>query len=151
VFQGTVVPPTLDAFAPRAIFAILEYAYYIGSDDSDVTIPALRRVALQSDGSMMDEMVVSGIENLQVRYGLAKTNINSRYYDAGSVTGSSLAPPTTDWNNVNSVRIWLLARNKKAEAGYININSYVMGDKTYGPLNDGFRRQVYTSVVQLRN
>jgi hypothetical protein len=51
---------------------------------------------------------------------------------------------------VNSVRIWLLARNARAETGYSNTNSYVMGDVTY-TVNDSFRRQLFSAVVQLRN
>ena len=150
VFQGTVAPVSFSG-VPLAMFGIQEYVYYIGSDDNDTTFPALRRVSLQADGSMMDEMVVSGIEHLQVRYGIATTDLNQRYYDANNISGSYSDTNLTDWSNVNSVRIWLLARNQKVEAGYIDTNTYVMGDVTYGPTNDGYRRQIFSSVVQLRN
>lgn len=150
VFQGTVEPAV--SGSPTDNFALQEYVYYIGKDDTNSTIPALRRVSLQGN-AMLDEMVVSGIEHLQVQYGSYTTDLNTQYYDAGTApdltsTSSTLTP--NGWDNVNSVRIWLLARNAKIENGYTNTNSYVMGDQTY-TVNDSFRRQLFTAVVQLRN
>jgi len=148
MFQGTTAPgftgPPLDDFP------VQEYVYYIGSDDDDATVPALRRVALQSDGSMADEMVVSGIEHMQLQYARATTDLNTQYHNANSITGASTTTDTTEWDDVNSARIWLLARNARTENGYSNTNSYFMGDQTY-TVNDSFRRQLFTAVVQLRN
>ena len=57
-----------------------------------------------------------------------------------------------NWGNVNAVRVWLLSRNSGSERKetYVNNTSYVMGDvvKQY---NDPFRRQMFTTTVQLRN
>ena len=149
VFQGTVAPTGVTG-TPIASFALQEYAYYIGSDDTDATVPALRRAALQSDGSFADEMVVSGIEHLQVQYGIATTDLNTRYYNADSIVGASTDNNPNEWDSVNSVRIWLLARNAQAENGYANTGTYTMGDQAY-TVNDSFRRQLFTTVVQLRN
>ena len=149
VFQGTDEPTTIN-IAPVADFAMQEYVYYIGKDDNDSTVPALRRVSLQGN-TMVDEMVVSGIEHMEVQYGIPATDLTTQYYDANSITGTSTSDIPTPWENVNSVQIWLLARNAKAEAGYTNTNTYSMGDVDYGPMNDGFRRQLFTTVVQLRN
>lgn len=150
VFKGTTLPATITG-TPIATFAVQVFVYYIGVDDNDDTLPALRRVSLQADGSMMDEMVVKGIEQLQVQYGIATDDQNQQYWNANSIAGDSLNAAASDWNNVNSVRIWLLARNSSQEAGYVNTDSYAMGDVVYGPTNDRFRRQLFTSVVQLRN
>lgn len=149
VFQGTVMPATVTG-TPVASFALQEYVYYIGSDDADATIPALRRIALQSDGSLADEMVVSGIEHLQMQYGIATTDLNTRYYNADAIPGTSTDSNPNEWDSVNSVRVWLLARNAQAENGYANTNTYTMGDQAY-TVNDSFRRQLFTTVVQLRN
>lgn len=149
VFQGTTVPATITG-TPIASFALQEYVYYIGSDDNDATVPALRRVALQSDGSLVDEMVVSGIEHLQMQYGISTTDLNTRYYDANAIIGDSTDANPNQWDGVNSVRIWLLARNAQAENGYANTSTYTMGDQAY-TVNDSFRRQLFTTVVQLRN
>lgn len=163
IFQGTAGP----AIAGAADFAVQVSVYYIGQDDTDPTVPALRRVRLQTDtdpaavrGSMVDEMVVSGIEHMQVQYGRATTDLNTQYFNADAITGTSTDSPTTistyAWDDVNSVRIWLLARNSKTENGYSNTNSYEMGDLTIAngtayTVNDSFRRQLFSVVVQLRN
>jgi type IV pilus assembly protein PilW len=148
MFQGTSEPTTIN-IAPVADFAVQEYVYYIGVDDNDSTVPALRRVSLQGN-TMVDEMVVSGIEHMEVQYGIPATDLTTQYYDANSITGSSTSDIPTPWENVNSVQIWLLARNAKADAGYNNTNTYAMGDVDYA-VNDSFRRQLFTTVVQLRN
>lgn len=138
---------------PQADFAVHEYVYYIGSDDNDATLPALRRRSLVGS-AMVDEMVVSGIEHMQVQYGRLDTATNTQYFDASGISGGVTDTPTTltsyAWDDVNSVRIWLLARTNKVENGYSNTTSYAMGDQTY-TVNDGFRRQLFTAVVQLRN
>lgn len=152
MFQGTI-PPTSVTGTPLADFAVQEYVYYIGSDDNNATVPALRRITLQASGAMVDEIVVSGIEQMQVQYGSATSDLNTQYYNAGDapdLTGASTVTTQNAWDNVNSARIWLLARNASAETGYANTNTYTMGDQTY-TVNDSFRRQLFTTVVQLRN
>ena len=44
---------------------------------------------------------------------------------------------------------WLLARNTFIEPGYANTTTYSMGDVSY-TVNDGYRRQLFTTTVQLR-
>lgn len=153
VFQPTasaVVAPVIVGL-PIADFALQEYVYYIGKDDVDTSVPALRRIALLADGSMSDQLVVSGIEHMQLQYGRVTTDGNTQYYNANAIVGTSTTAQT-DWKEVNSVRIWLLARNAKAEAGYSNTTKYPMGDVlTYPATSDSFRRQLFTAVVQLRN
>lgn len=155
VFQGVAAPAITST--PLADFALQEYVYYIGNGGdagTDTTTPALRRISLQSNGSMADELVVNGIEHMQVQYGRLDTATNTQYYNADGIAGTSTDSPTTlssyAWDDVNSVRIWLLARSPRTETGYSNTNSYVMGDITYTP-NDSFSRQLFTAVVQLRN
>lgn len=125
------------------------YVYYISPNTTATDgIPALYRVALRA-GAMAPELVVSGIENMQAQYGVVNAAGDTQYKNANVVTNA-------EWPLVKSVRIWLLARNGNAETGdnYSNTTSYVMGDVTYTPTvgaNDKFRRQLYTTTVQLRN
>ena len=97
------------------------------------------------------ELVASGIERMQVQYGRLTTTPDTQYFN--SLPGASFSADATlssDWEEVNAVRIWLLARNTTAEPGYTNTTTYAMGDQPFTP-NDGFRRQLFTTVVQLRN
>ena len=143
---AAVDPTTYDE-----IFELEVYVYYIGSDDNDPTVPALRRVALAGN-AMVDQMVVSGIEQIQFEYCRTNTTADTnQYYTADNITGNHSANGPTDWDGVNSVRIWLLARNAKPEAGYTNTDVYSMGGTIYDPVDDSFRRQIFTTVAQLRN
>lgn len=130
---------------PLADFLVQEYVYYIGNDDNNSAIPALRRLTLRG-GAMVDEMVTSGIEHMQVQYGRTPLgSTTTQYYTADQIT------PSINWEDVGSVRIWLLARNSQPETGYINSTTYQMGDINYGPKNDNFRRQLFTTTIQVRN
>ncbi len=157
VFRGTTAPTFPGSPAPLASFAVQTYVYYISPFTVSATesplLPALYRVALQSDGSMARELVASGIEHLQVQYGKVTTTpaVTTQFFD--TLAGASSDSGVTDWDNVNAVRIWLLARNETAEPGYSNTNIYSMGDQTYdfSAAPDGFRRQLFSTVVQLRN
>lgn len=135
-------------------FPLIVHVYYIRSYTNSATesplIPALVRVTLQTDGSLVAEVVASGIENLQLQYGRTSTDGNTRYFDANNISGNSTATDVTEWSDVDSVRLWLLARNGKVEAGYSNTASYPMGSAS-STASDSYRRQLFNSVVQIRN
>ncbi len=106
---------------------------------------------------MVPELVVSGIEHMQVQYGRRSTAPNTQYFDEFNaincptcINGTSITDTTNIWDEVNSVRIWLLSRNALAEPGYSNTNTYTMGNQSY-TVADNFRRQLFTTIVQLRN
>ena len=159
MFRGAVPPAWSGSPAPLASFQMLAYVYFVSpftvSAAETPLVPALRRVSLNPGSStnpvMASELVASGIEHMQVQYGVLTTAPATQYLD--SVTGTSFSPGFTDWESVNSVRIWILARNAAPEPGYSNTNVYVMGNQTYdfSAAPDNYRRQLFTSVVQLRN
>jgi type IV pilus assembly protein PilW len=134
-------------------FAVHIFVYYISPFTDSATesplVPALFRVSLQSDGSMARELVATGIERMQVQYGLVTTVPDTQYLD--SLSATSFDASDTTWPQVNSVRIWLLARSATPEPGYVNANSYVMGDQPAFVPSDGYRRQLFSTVIQHRN
>ncbi|NVO06680.1 MAG: PilW family protein [Rhodoferax sp.] len=137
-------------------FPIITHVYYIRSYTVSSTesprIPALVRVVLQSDGAMVSELVASGIQNLQIQFGTVSTNGSNQYVNAGDISGSSYlsSPSPTAWDQVDSVRIWLLARNATAEPGYANTTTYTMGNAS-SSVTDGYRRQLFNTLVNIRN
>jgi type IV pilus assembly protein PilW len=175
--QGSALPADVTGISN---FALQEYVYYIspftnslattGIATESPLVPALYRVALHSPSCpaatplcMAPELVVTGIEQMQVQYGMSNADGTTQYFDAAdtglfvSATDHS-STAATNWDKISQVRIWLLARNSKADPDptYVNTNSYEMGDllvATNNPytVNDHFRRQIFTSVVQLRN
>lgn len=162
--------------------------YYVNKNTVGADgIPSLRKYALSATGVMTDELVVSGVENMQVQYGVDPGLVggpgapasNTQYFNAQDVNAAAplfftsagaqtvagakldaVAPAVdaagtslTVWGNVSAVRLWLLVRNGTAEpAPFSNSTTYTMGDTNYTPpVGDRFRRQVFTSTVQLRN
>jgi type IV pilus assembly protein PilW len=161
LFRGTVAPfgkfaNPPSASSPDGTFMLQTFVYFIRpwtvSAAENPPIPALCRVILRTDGTMVTELVASGIERMQVQYGRLSTNLTTQYLNAGDapLTASSSESALNAWDDVNSVRLFLLARNSVPEPGLVNTSTYVMGDRNI-VANDSFRRQLFSTVVQLRN
>jgi type IV pilus assembly protein PilW len=162
LFRSNTAPvtvPTLPSLTQ--VYEVRAYAYYISPFTTSATespkVPALYRVALQPDGTMARELVASGIEKMSLQYGVqSATNTATavQYFntlDGGGQTYPSVSTAVTSpWDNVVSVRINLLARSKDLEPGYLEAQSYDLGDRTY-TVTDGYRRQLFSTVVQVRN
>ncbi len=167
VFKGSDSAALAATFtqAPSFNYALETKVYYISPfTDSTATtglatesprVPALYRiatVATTAGPAMRAELVASNIEDMQIRYGRYKTNQRTQYYSGAQVsaTATSTTTAASEWNEINSVRIWILVRSSKPEPGYTNTSTYNLGDKTI-TVNDGYRRELYSTVVQLRN
>lgn len=133
-------PPYLD-------YELLETVYYISPFTTSAAevplVPALYRMRLGDGPAMLPELVASGVENFQVRYGVFQTNSTIRYFSADELT-------PTDWDLVKAVQLWLLLRSPTPDPGYDNNNTYTMGTQAI-VANDRFRRLLLSSVIELRN
>src|SRR3569623_2053274 len=147
-------PPTSSYASPTADHALVAHAYYISSPASlqiscgasNCTLPQLARVTLAGNcqpNSASARGLGAGVEQLQFQFGVDTDNDGSvnQYLNANQVTA---------WDQVRAVRFWVLARSDCPEAGYVDRNTYVMGNQSYFPA-DGYRRALYTSTVALRN
>jgi type IV pilus assembly protein PilW len=158
MFRSVTIPtaPTFTGQLPVGTLTMNASVYYISpftaTASENPLVPALWRVALQSNGDMIRELVASNIERMQVQYGIPTTVPNDQFYDTipGTTYEVTSTNGTVNWGNVGSIRLWLLARNSVAEPGYQNTQTYAMGNQSY-TVNDGFRRQLFTTVVSLRN
>jgi len=138
-------------------------AYYVGDSGATcqvgtakIPIPALYRVRLNNDGTLVRERLVSGVEDLQFQYGVDTDTdgVANQYFDAQNV------PDFTAWNGtgaapagrVVAVRMWILMRAECPDMLYKNTNKYELGDRIdTTPKNDNFRRQIYETTIALRN
>ena len=118
------------------------------SDDGGNPIPTLTRLALVN-GQLQEQAMVSGVEHLQIEYGI-DTNLDNNaefYTDAASVSAAN------QWGRVASVRLTLVVRSEErgtlADAGVYNLPS----GATYTPPANAqyYKRKLFTSVVQIRN
>jgi len=130
---------------------LLARAYYIGPSGQTcqgAAVPSLYRMNLGGSGVPVAEEIAYGIDQLQVQYGLDTDGDNS--LDSWLDAGVGGLDEDSEWEQVIAARIWVLTRGECPETGYTNINTYAMGDENYTP-NDGYRRQLYTMTVRLRN
>ncbi len=150
VFKGSN-PPASFTQLPNFNYAVETSLYYVSPFTNDAAetplVPALYRVSLSAGPAMTRSLVASNIEDMQIQYGRTDTAGNTRFYNADQINS---AATSTEWSDVVAVRIWLLVRATAKETNYTNTNTYALGDKNV-TVNDGFRRQVFSTVVQLRN
>jgi len=152
VFVGPTRPANLQS--PVADYMVHTDVYYIksctnppGTTCEVPPVPALYRMSLGTGPAMTAQLVASNIEDMQVQYGV-ETDAGMQFHDA---------PDASLWPSVTAVRLWLLARSSSAETGYNNKgSSYAMGSAktvtipTIPSTGDGFQRQVFPLVVQIR-
>jgi type IV pilus assembly protein PilW len=132
--------------------------YYIANNDSpNDGIPTLKRADLTSAAPVS---IAQGIENLQLEYGIDTNGdgVPDAMTADPDIYASCVGPAcVTNWLNIMSVKINLLARNTSPSSGYIDSKTY-----TLGMLSDGatantlspagpFKRHVYQSEVRLSN
>ncbi len=138
-FSGTNrQPPYVDYTLEESVYYVSPYT---SSPNETPRVPALYRLRLSTGPAMVPELVATGVEQMQLRYAQLDATGNSRYLEAGSVT---------DWDAVTAVEISLLVRADAPEPGYANRTTYSLGGEDIA-VNDGFRRVVFTTVVQMRN
>lgn len=137
-------------------FPLRSVVYYVSeyTDDpsEDPQIPSLHKVELRAGPIMEDSVLIPGVEDFQLEFGLDTTGdfqVNS-YVSADTVTND-------DWLNgkVIAVKIWLLMRAEHADRNGVG------GDQTFKlavadsdagvTYTDGVRRFLITGVIRLRN
>ncbi len=136
---------------PKTYNRVEAFAYYVGHQDTDCNgnatrTPALHRVFIEPDGTPRTEELVRGVENLQVQYGEDSDG-------DGTLDQYRNADDVTNWQSIQTIRLWLLVRDECPSPSYTNNNVYVMGDFTFDPsgAEENFRRHLYTSTITLRN
>lgn len=115
--------------------------------------------------------LVEGIENMQLDYGvdyLPLTNTDGAadcyFPDPSNITAAqktacetatgtagNFTNSATNWSNVVTVRVSLLARNTEASTGYTDSKSYTLGSVAVAAANDRYKRHVYTQLVRVVN
>jgi type IV pilus assembly protein PilW len=162
IFTGTAIPSGY-AGSASATHRLVVNGYYVSRTSSATVpgvnvVPSLRVWTLLADGTMENQEVGVGVEDLQVQLGVdtdapgtADRGAIDRYVDIGDAL---LDPRDTMFNpdaTVLAVRIWLRVRADRSENGYRDTANYVYADQHVGPFNDAFRRLVVAKTIYLRN
>jgi len=150
IFVGATQPviDSYDTASQTRNHELHAYAYYISNftDTAGDGIPSLRRVALVNGPAIQNQMLVSGVSNLQVQFGVDVNDDAAidRYVDPDDVS---------DWSSVYAAKIWLLMRSDEQQKGIDTTKSFSIAGAAatnFGGVND-YRYFLVTSVVNLRN
>lgn len=75
-------------------------------------------------------------------------NLDKQLNADGSTTALGYTVPPAE---IEAVQVWVLARASRTSRGYVNTHTYQVGDRTIGPMNDGYKRWLLTEVLDCRN
>ena len=125
--------------------------YFISNDNgAGANIPSLKRLEFNGAG-FTETVLVEGIERLQIEYGVDNDGDGSPdVYTADPAT-------TSDWANVVTAKVHVLARTLDTSPGHVDTKTYSLGFDSSGtavvagPFNDGYKRHVYSAAVRLMN
>jgi type IV pilus assembly protein PilW len=145
-FVGTTPPANVQI--PYEDYKLKVDIYYVSpyTNTAGDGVPALKRLKLGTGPAFTSEVIATGIENMQIQYGV-QTGGAVVFLNANSV-------PSISWPNIVAVRLWVLARSSDRQyEGFSNTSTYAMGDLTGDTaftVNDNFVRQLFPLVVQVR-
>ena len=162
IFVGTTIPAGFTA-ATSETHRLFVNGYYVSRTSSSTvtginTVPSLRRWTLLADGTMENQEVVAGVEDMQVQFGVDTDVPGSA--DRGSidryvnVNDAMIDPANAGFNpnvEILAVRIWIRVRAERPEVGFRDAATYTYADQVVGPFLDAFRRIVVSKTVYLRN
>ena len=165
IFVGTTIPAGFAA-ATSETHRLLVNGYYVSRTSSlsatvagvTLLVPSLRVQTLLADGTIENQEVLPGIEDMQVQFGVDTDAPGTA--DRGSIdryinVNNPMIDPTNAAFNPNveilAVRIWFRVRAERPENGFTDTATYVYADQNVGPFNDAFRRVVISKTIYLRN
>jgi len=139
--------PDLDVPLPRAeweyrpsIFFIRNYANVAGDE-----IPTLCKKVLRGNSpGMVTECLATGIENLQIEYGIDTSgDSNPNLYLPN--------PTAAQMQDLVSARIFLLARTTDLDIRYDNDKTYNVSNSPAFQPDDSFHRRIFSTTVTVQN
>lgn len=153
---GTLGSDPLYQTGSAEVFPVQTLVYYVARSASGTTTSLYRRIFDGDNAAGLEQELIEGVENLQLRYGVdtdATPGIVDRYVPAKGTTGTA-ADSVTDWNRVVAVRMGLLMRSTTpVEADTTVATTGVVNGVTitYPTAGSKYDRRVFTTTVAVRN
>lgn len=116
------------------------------------SVPTLKRIDVNPTG-VVTTALVEGVENIQFDYGIdndAPLNGVPDLYTNTSTHTAVTPVDMTEWKNVMSVRIHVLARNIDQTVGYTDAKTYQIGPVSITP-GGAYKRHAYSELVRINN
>ena len=120
-------------------------------DDGGEPVPSLKKLELsaQSGNLQFDVVTIAeGVSNMQILYGIDSSDEETP--GSGSPDNFIAAPTLVDLNNVVSLQVSLLIRDK-SRGEFQNQNTYNLAGQIVGPFNDYYSRQALNSNYRIAN
>jgi type IV pilus assembly protein PilW len=158
IFAGTTVPATFTA-ATSETHRLIANGYYVSrSSLLGTNVPSLRMKTLVGGGTIEDQEVLPGVEDMQIQLGVDTDVVGGvnrgsidRYVNPDDPIITPGAPGFLPDAEILAVRIWLRVRAERLEVGFTDASTYVYADQNVPAPNDGFRRVLVTKTIYLRN
>ena len=151
-----------DCATPAGLRRYVVHVYFISSNNGlGANTPTLKRLEFNG-ASFVEVPLADGIEQLQIEYGIDTTGDGSPDQYTADPThftfpGCSGCAPATNWANVVTAKVHVLARSGETVPGHVDQKVYELGTAAngtpvrLGPFNDGYSRHVYSTAVRLMN
>ena len=139
--------PTVNVPAPNADWEYRPSIYYIRqfANAPGDGIPTLcRKVLRGATPGMRTECLATGIEDLQVEYGIDTS-------ENGQPNIYINSPTVAEIQNVVTARIFLLARTTEPDVKYANQKTFSISNAPNYTPNDSFHRRVFSTSVAVQN
>ena len=140
--SGTAIFPV-----QAKVYFIRNWAYQAGDG-----IPALCRVNLDGDGVVRSEMLLPGVQSMQILYGIDDDDdgVADRYLSASQLPAlNDLVGVSEGWSKVKTVKIALLIRSDETAADTPAATLSVAGKAETVPA--GYLGKVFETTVAVRN
>ena len=148
LFQAPIpVAPSVVVASPRADWAYRPSIYFIRNfaNTPGDGLPTLCRKVLTGVGpNMTTECLATGIEDLQIEYGIDTS-------EDGHPNVYMTNPTITDMQNVVAARIFLVARTTDIDTRYTNDKTYSVSNSGDFQPGDSFHRRVFSTSVSIQN
>ncbi len=156
--QATINAMVLDTGANPANFSLLEKdaitlapireyhqdIYYV--DDANV----FKRLRLVN-GAYTSEPMVEGVDDFQLVYGIDRSGDGIPNADGGNAAFVELPASADEWEDVVSVKIFLVLSSTNPAPGSNDAKTYSYADKAGVTFADSKKRRLFSSVARLTN
>lgn len=161
LFDDGAVPPGFDPDAAETRDVVVHAWYVDNSSAFAPGTPSLRRQTLVDGGVIEDQEMITGVENLQVQFGLDTDGDDAveRYVDPDSPTLDPADAGFLTDARIVAVRLWMLVRSEESpDPAFRDVREYRPLDADAGAITlggalypDNFQRIQVTKTVFLRN
>ncbi|MDG1819036.1 MAG: PilW family protein [Porticoccaceae bacterium] len=156
--QATVTAMVLDTGANKANFTLMEkdslglapireYYQNIYYVDNSNTFKRLRLI----NGAYISEPLAEGVDDFQVVYGIDRSGNGIPNGDGTSDAFVELPASAAEWQNVVSLKLFLIVSSTNPAPGLNDPKAYTYADKVNVTFGDSKKRRLFTVVARLTN